>query len=171
MLTPTEILRIVERDVLIGIGQIFVPRTDDGPPFSMLDVGGCAFTERDIPDGAGVSAVPWQYKATHQRPMLATSGVGANGEKIAVLDPDPPDSIVADLHRTGIRETSRKVTIAGVTLVVARTAADEANPTLLRFIDWADVYSQLGLSLSTRVPEVPASGDPGYQRIDQVPSP
>jgi hypothetical protein len=36
---------------------------------------------------------------------------------------------------------------------------------LLRFVDWADVYSQLGYAMATRPAEL---GDPGFQRIQTV---
>jgi hypothetical protein len=166
VLTQPQLINIVEDDVLKGIGKIFAPRPGTGGGFALLDVGGFTFTDKDIPVGQGVTAVAWQYNAVNQRPMIAMPGIGADDAPIPVLQPDPPTSIGVAPHSTGIRETQRNVTIAGVTLVVARTEADEANPTLLRFVDWADVYSQMGLRFDPRVPEVIA--DPGFQRIQQV---
>jgi len=166
MLSRNEVYDIVEGDVSKGLSAIFAPRNDDGPAFSLLDVGGFTFTPEDIPDGAAVAAVAWRYHAVHRHPMIAEPGEGADRQPIATLNREPPSHIADAPYSTGIRETLRPVTIAGVTLVVARTDADTANPTVLRFVDWADVYSQLGLTFVARVPE--PSADPGYQRIQQV---
>jgi hypothetical protein len=167
VLTQPQLINIVEQDVAKGIGKTFAPRPGTGGGFALLNVGGFTFTDKDIHEGQEVTAVAWQYNAVNQRPMVATTGAGADGTPIPILDPEPPSSIGTIPHAMGVRETHRNVTIAGVTLVVARTETDEANPTLLRFVDWADVYSQMGLAFDPRVPEV--SPDPGYQRIQEVP--
>lgn len=166
MPTRSDAYKIVREDVLDGIGNIFVPREDIDPAFDLLSLGGVDFTRDDIPEDSEVSAVAWQLHATHERPLVAANGTGSNGESIAVLQSDPPEHLYNLPHATGIPESRRPVTIYGVTLVVTRDGKDTA---LLRFVDWADVYSQLGLAFSPRVPEVPASGDHGMQRIGDVP--
>jgi hypothetical protein len=169
MPTRSEAYQTVREDVLRGIGNIFVPREDVDPAFDLLSLGGVDFTRDDIPDDAEVSAVAWQLHATHRRPLVAANCIASNGEPITVLQSDPPDHLYNLPHATGIPESHRPVTIYGVTLVVTRGGK---ATTLLRFVDWADVYSQLGLAFSPRVPEVPASGDHGRQRIsDAAPGP
>jgi hypothetical protein len=166
MPTRNEAFDIVHEDVLQGIGNIFVPREDIDMPFDLLSLGGVDFTRDDIPEDAEVSAVAWQLHATHQRPLVAANGVAYDEAPIAVLQSDPPEHLYNLPHATGIPESQRPVTIYGVTLVVTREGKKTA---LLRFVDWADVYSQLGLGFSPRVPEVPESGDHGMQRINDVP--
>jgi hypothetical protein len=169
MPTRSDAYNTVREDVLDGIGNIFVPREDIDPAFSLLSLGGADFRMEDIAENAEVSAVAWQLHAIHQRPLVATNGFASNGESIAVLQSEPPDHLYNLPHATGIAESQRPVTIYGVTLMITREGQE---PMLMRFVDWADVYSQLGLAFSPRVPEVPKSRDHGRQRInDEAPGP
>ena len=173
---PSEIFELVQADVLQGIGDAFVPRDDVPEPFGFLATDGFEFALGDIPTDADVSAVAWQLLAYNQRPLIATNARAYDGTDIPALlnrnlnrgDPLPP-SLALDPLRPGLREALRNVRIVGVTLVVLRDPASDERPMFLRFVDWADVYSQLGFSFSTRPPD-PSGAGPGYQRISEVPS-
>jgi hypothetical protein len=172
MLSASDILDIVQNDVITGLGNVFEPT---GGGFSPLTVGEFEFIfpnqRTDIrpidsaDENEQVSCVLWSYEATHERPILGVTGVGHDGERIPVIERNPPLQLDDGNTPPAILPTGRPVLIAGATVVVARDEEQEKNPMLLRFVDWADVFAQLGFPMSTRPPE---REDTGFQRIQDV---
>jgi hypothetical protein len=167
MLNATEIQQIVEEDVRVGLGNVFVPTSG----FELLEVGEFEFGLGDIrPLDFGdpaqqVSCVAWRYHATHERPLLAAAGQGYNGEPIAVIHPDPP-ALGQGQNQPAIVGNGQPVVIAGVTLVVTRSDEQEKVPMLLRFIAWSDVFAQLGLPITARPPQ---RGEEVFNRFEDAP--
>jgi hypothetical protein len=158
-----EILDIVQRDLDTAFAGSF-----PGGGFRLLQFGSdFAFDVTDIPDDAGVTAVAWQYSGEHRRPLLATPGTTPFGHAIPVIDPSPAEPPPTGRQAAGFPTTNRPVTIAGVTLVITREPASAGRPMLVRFIDWLDVFTQLGFTISTRGPD-PAEADHGFHRLEDA---
>jgi len=168
MLDRDTIIELVRSDIAFGLGKVFPP--DAG--FQLLEVGEFRFGPRDVRDidaqdpTQQTAFVPWSYGARHEGLLLSVPGTSFDGQEIPVIDPEPPLELPNGPTPPAVLPTGRPVSIVGATLVVARNAQEEANPVLLRFVDWADVYTQLGFDISTRPPE---PGATGFQRIQEVP--
>ncbi len=163
-----QIRSIVQSDVETAFAGSFPPAGANGG-FRLLHIDDVfTFAPPDIPNDAGVTAVPWQYVAIHERPLLASAGTDYSGAERAVIDGHPiahqPHS---GAQAPGLPATNRPVTIAGVTLVVTRPPGHVDRPMLLRFIDWADVFTQLGFGLQTRGPN-PDEEMPGFQHLEDA---
>jgi hypothetical protein len=176
MLDAIAILELVQNDVIFGLGSIFTPT---GAGFGPLGVGEFDFVFPDPPnhprsdirtldsadDNEQISCVAWSYEAIHDGPLVGVPGFSYEGEAIPVLDPAPLAQLPDGNSPPAMLPTNRPVLIAGVTLVVARNEEQEKSPMLLRFVDWVDVFSQLGFPISTRPTE---PGSLGFQRIQNV---
>src|SRR4051795_3083194 len=122
MLDTDAIVALVEADVTVGLGNIF---RSNGPGFELLEVGGFAFGDDDLrpidfqSPKRQTSCVAWSYQALHDGLMLGMTGVGASGEDITVIEPEPPADLDNGPTPPAILPTGRPVRIVGMTLVVA----------------------------------------------------
>jgi hypothetical protein len=162
MLHPNEILNLVRRDVETGLGHAF--EATDG--FQMIDLAdqGFDYTVKDIPH-EDVSFVMWSYRCRHTRPLTATQGRDVNDAEIPVIDVAGPDAI-EDTPAAALHTTGREITITGNTVVVTRPPGSDDVPRLLRFVDWADVFTQLGYVMTPRY----GQPDSGRRRISDLPN-
>jgi hypothetical protein len=120
-----QLLEIVDRDIREGIGRVFTPNG----AIRLQD----AFDDVVLPD-AEVSFVPWEYDAVHDQPMNTTAR-GAGG----MLTHDGAGPPIIDA-------TGKTFTMVGVTVVDARKPAIRLH----RFVDWANVLANVGMSVSMR---------------------
>src|SRR5689334_15801094 len=120
-----QLLDIVERDIRDGLGRIFTPQ-------GAIRVQ-AAFSDTKLPED-DVSFVPWEYDALHDQPLHTVAGDGQ--DHIASQSDDPPV----------VGATNASFTITGVTVVDARRPAVR----LYRFLDWANVFANVGLHVSVR---------------------
>jgi hypothetical protein len=82
--------------------------------------------------GEGQSAgVAWSFEGTHDQVS-------------------PEDARWSTFN--GIPVTERQVTVRGFTLVDVDFDSDQPRLRLRRYVDWAGLYSQLGLTVNWRVP-------------------
>jgi len=139
MLRAQDVLAVVERDVRTALENVFTPT--DG--YQLLHTGGFEFDDGHVPE-AEVSFVAWSYRGVHDRTLLCKEGVRADGTAMPIIDPNPPSQPDPSTLTPGLAPTGRPVDVVGTTIVVSRTPEEEKEPTLLRFIDWACVFGQLG---------------------------
>lgn len=150
MLSAEQIREVVERDVRLSFGGVFPPT--DGFRLLVDDAIDFQLGERDIPEG-DVSFVSWEYHGEHTGAFRCVEGVDASGQSRLFIDPEPKEIHPIGDSGIALAPTERPVVIVGTTLVLSRNAAEEAEPVLMRFIDWSRVFTQLGYEWSfvTRV--------------------
>jgi len=133
--TFQQALALVQEDVVAGIGEIFEPRAEGGAAFAP----GPPFDGDVEVQSDSVVAVPWKYECRHV------------GE---VYDDGDEHERAPNLF-AGLFPTGKALTIHGVTFV----DRSGTEPRFYRYVDWAGVYSQLGLTVSRRV----LLNDPEYR--------
>ena len=142
MLRSEDVISVVEADVRTCFEATFPPTTG----FRLLGVPGFEFDESHVP-AADVSFVSWSWGGEHARALRCVEGTGVDGEVIPVIDVAPPVEADPLDPMPSLAPTGRPVTIVGTTVVLSRGPEEEKEPTLLRFIDWASVFTQLGYAL------------------------
>jgi hypothetical protein len=144
VLTRDEIVATVRRDVEQSLGRVFA----DGPGFQLLDIPLAG--DRDpaayvVP--SPVTFVAWEWRGTHVAPLGARVSTDAHGRTCAVIDHEPARTMPCGPVAPTLPPTQRDVRVVGATAVLARDRAEEQRPKLMRFIDWASVFHQLGYGL------------------------
>jgi hypothetical protein len=139
MLRSEDVLAVVEADVRTCFEGTFAATTG----FRLLSVPGFDFDLEHVPE-ADVSFVSWSWTGEHTRTLRCVEGTRVDGEPIQVIDTDPPVEADALDPMPSLAPTGRPVTIVGTTVVLSRDEEEEKEPTLIRFIDWASVFTQLG---------------------------
>jgi len=117
---------LARADVLPRLLTWFTPRPDYGRD------GWEHHQESSGLVGSAWAVVEWTFAGTYEPTRV-----------------DAHNREVANTSFNGLRALGQKVTLDGVTLV----SVESALPQFRRYIDWAGLFAQLGLSLNWRIPQ------------------